>query len=345
MDRTIAVWLGPEQAGLLRQAADAAELDVVAAGSPARGQTGGVAEQLGGAPIDDLRAMLATADAKLILIAAPDSFGAGPDPADAAAIRAAHARGVRVATLEPIPAAAMDLASGGWTDSGPGPRPADVIRFCPLARLSAPYRSAAEVLTGFGHIRMMQVESWSAPAEGSLGARLYGAMDLILSLLGEPEFIDAAYIGPGHGKGVHSLPGESLRGLHGDLTANLRFADGRAAGLAVSNQVGRWNRTATLVGPAGRLRIFDDGFEWVAPDGSKTDELRQPARKRGQEPALAHSAAALADALGRMLDPAIPDPGPTDHGTLLAMSQAALLSARTGQAESPTTIKHMAGAV
>jgi len=345
MDRTIAAWLAPEQASLLRHAAHAAELRVVAAGSPARGQTGGVAEQLGGAPIGDLRTMLATTDAGLILIAAPESFGAGPDPADAGAIRAAHARGVKIATLEPIPAAALDLASGGWTESGLGPRPVDVIRFCPLARLSAPFRAAAEVLAGFGHIRMMQVESWSVPAEGSLGARLYGAMELVLSLLGEPELIDAAYVARGHGKGVHSLPGESLRGLDGDLTANLRFADGRAAGLAVSNQAGRWNRTTTLVGPAGRLRIFDDGFEWIAPDGAKTDELRSPARKRGAEPAVPLSAAALADALARLLDPAIPDPGPTDHATVLAMGQAALLSARTGQAESPATIKHMAGAV
>ena len=64
--------------------------------------------------------------------------------------------------------------------------------------------------------------------------------EAFLSLLGEPETIDAAYIAPGHGKGVHALPGESLRGLEGDLTANLRFADGRAAGLAVSNQGARW---------------------------------------------------------------------------------------------------------
>jgi hypothetical protein len=345
MDRTIAAWLGPEHVPLLQQAAKAAELRVVAAGSPARGQSAGVADQLGGAPVDDLRAMLGSIEAKLILIAAPEQFGASPDPGDAAAIRAAQARGVTVATLEPIPAAALDLASGEWSEAKQGPRPVDAIRFCPLARFSPPFRSAAEVLANFGHIRLVQVESWSTPVEGSLGARLYGAMDLILSLLGEPEAIDAAYVAPGHGKGVHALPGESLRGLHGDLTANLRFADGRAAGIAVSNQAGRWNRTATLVGAGGRLRIFDDGFEWIGADGIKADELRQPRRKRGEEPALPHSAAALADSLARLVDPAIPDPGPADHATLLAMGQAALLSVRTGQAESPTTIKHMAGAV
>ena len=52
----------------------------------------------------------------------------------------------------------------------------------------------------------------------------------------------------------------------------------------------------------------------------------------------------VAESLARLLDPGIPDPGPADHATLLAMGQAALLSARTGQAESPATIKHMVGA-
>ncbi len=344
MDRTVAAWLGPEQVSLLRHAARVAELKVVAAGSPARGQTGGVAEELRAQPVGDLRAMLTSTEAKLILIAAPEQFGAGPDPADAAAIRAAHARGAKIAVLEPVPAAALDLVSGGWTESGPGPRAVDVIRFCPLARLSGAFRGAADVLGSFGHIRTVHVESWSTPAEGSLGARLYGALELVLSLLGEPESIDAAYVEPNHGRALHALPGETLRGLHGDITANLRFSDGRAAGIAVSNQAGRWNRTTTLLGSGGRLRVYDDGFEWVASDGKKADEMRQPGRKRGGDPEIPHSAAALAESLGRLLDPGSPDPGPADHATLLAMGQAALLSARTGQAESPATIKHMVGA-
>jgi predicted dehydrogenase len=344
MDRTIAAWLAPEQIPLLREAVRAAELKVVAAGTPVRGQSALVADALGGSPIDDLRAMLSGAEARLVLIAAPDNFGAGPSPDDAGAVRAAHLRGVRIAAMEPIPAAALDLASGGWTGAGEGPRPVEVIRACPLARLSAPFRAATEVLASFGHVRAVCFESWCTPAETSLGALLYGAMDLVHSMLGEPEMIDATYVAPAHGRGVHSLPGESLRGLHGDLTANLRFADGRAASVVLSDHAGRWNRTITLLGPAGRLRMYDDGFEWVSPEGTKADESRQPRRTRGSEPAIPHSAAALADSLARMLDPGVPDPGPADQATLLAMAQAALLSARTIQPESPTTIKQMAGA-
>jgi hypothetical protein len=142
---------------------------------------------------------------------------------------------------------------------------------------------------------------------------------------------------------VHALAGESLRGLSGDLTATLRFADGRAAGLVASDQGGRWNRTVSLVGAGGRLRIFDDGFEWIGPDGRKLDESRPSERVRGEEP-VSHAAAAIAEGIARLLDVGIPEGGPLDHATVLAMSQAVLLSARTSEPESPGTIRHMVGA-
>lgn len=313
-----------------------------AAGSPIRGHSNAVATELQTKPLDDLRAMLASAEADLVLIGDPGGFGTGANQDDAGAVQAARARAVKVATMEPIPGAALDLVSGGWQSSSGGLSAADAIRFCPLARLAGPFREATEVLQNFGHIRTVAVEAWCSPRDGSLGARLYSGLELILGLLGEPESVDAAYVFPGHGQGVHALPGESLRGLHGDLTANLRFADGRAASLVASDQGGRWNRTATLVGPTGRLRIFDDGFEWIGPDGAKLDQSRPAARKRGSEPEVPHAVAAIAESLTRMLDPGVPDPGPADHASILAAGQAALLSARTGQAESPATIKRMA---
>lgn len=333
MARTMAAWVAPEQIGLVQAAAKAAQVSIVAAGSPVKGQTGSAAERLGGRPTDDLRAMLATVDASLILIAAPALFGSSASTDDSAAVRSAHARGVRIVAMEPIPAAAMDLTGGGWTETGEGARAVDVVRFAPLARDSASFRGAADVLAQFGHVRSVLVECWCSAAEGSLGARVYDGMHLIHSLLGEPETVDASYAEPGQGKGLHALPGESLRGLAGDLTANLRFGDGRAAALAASDRAGRWGRMATLIGPAGRLWIGDAGFGWIDPDGRIVDESTF---------AGADSAAALGDRLARILD--APDTGPVDHGTILAMGQAALLSARTAQAESPATIKHMAGA-
>jgi hypothetical protein len=96
----------------------------------------------------------------------------------------------------------------------------------------------------------------------------------------------------------------------------------------------------TLVGVSGRLRVLDHGFEWVGPDGRIVDEMRAGDSASGLEGA----AAAMADALGRLMDDAIPSPAPTDHAAVLSMAQALLLSTRTGEAESPGTIRRMMGA-
>lgn len=339
MDRRVAVWMAPEQVGLIREVAQAAELSIVAAGCWGRGLSPTVAVELEAKPIDDLRAALASLEVDLFLIAAAGSFGVGAASEDSAAVLGAHARDVKVATLEPIPAAALDLTGGGWLDGAI--RPVDVLRFVPRSRLSSSFRDAAEVIESFGTVRSMSIEAWCSPAEGSLGARLYASLELILALMGEPETIDAACAMPRVGASLHALPGETLRDLHGDMTANLRFSDGRVAGLIASDQAGRWNRSVTLVGDSGRLRIVDDGFEWIGSDGTTLDQSKPRARRGKDAPSLA--AIALADSLNRLLDPAIPDPGPTNHAAILAISQAALLSARTGQGESPATIRRMVG--
>ncbi|MBL9031758.1 MAG: hypothetical protein JNM80_08625 [Phycisphaerae bacterium] len=332
--RRVVVWLAPHQTQLVRQIADLAQLQLVGVGTASRGQ--GVASELDAPSHDDLRAALAATPADLVWIASPGSFGVSSD--DASALDEAHRRGTRVATLEPIPASALVLGEPAWNAViGAG-----AIRFIPSMRAAPSLRDAAEVVAAFGEITALLVESLGSPREGTLGARFYAALDLVLGFLGEPETIDAAYVSPVPGPALHALPSESLRDLSGHLTANLRYADGRAAAVAASDHAGRWSRVVTLLGPSGRLRCYDDGFEWIGPEGERRDQSRST-RVRGQEPATPPAAAAIADALSRMLDPSVPDVGPGDHATVLAMGQAALLSARTAQAESPVTIKRMVG--
>jgi predicted dehydrogenase len=336
--RRAIVWLNPEQAPLVRSVAHAAELTIVAAGSPAKGQSGHVAAELDTKACDDLRAVLATAECELVWIAAAGGFGASPGTDDAASVSIAQGRGVTIATLEPIPASALALESG-WTVDSNGICPLDAVRFVPLARHSAPFRDASELLPGFGEIGTLAVESWSGPGEGSLGAHLYGALELVHALMGEPETIEATYVSAAPGRSMHALPGESLRDLHGDLTANLRFADGRAAALVCSDRAGRWSRAATLIGPGGRFRILDDSFEWIGPGGDRLDQSKPRPRKAQSPPEIT----ALATALTRILEPGPPEAAPTDHAAVLAIAQAALLSCRTGQGESPATIRRMLG--
>lgn len=385
------VWLDPEQVPLVRAVAAQIDLPIVAAGSPTRGRSREVAEALaqsleggegmggrgGGGiePADDLRAALAATQSGAVWIAAAGSFGAeSAGGADLDALRACRARGVKIATLEPIPASALELAAAAGGGFGDDPAAPELVRFIPRARLSRAVLEAAEVLSAFGPVRTVAFEGWSGRGEGTLGSRLLDAMDVVAWLLGEPETIDAAYMWPGKGVregglaagamgdgsivggggsggggGLHLLPAETLRGLRGDMTLNCRFADGRGAGVVISDQAGRWNRSLMLVGPGGRIRVYDDGFEWVGPDGVRVDASRALGVARSDAVGSAaggaapgRSAAVIAEALERYFSGREGSVPPLDMRRLLTMTGAALLSARTGEAESPATIARMA---
>lgn len=336
--RTI-VWLERSQVELMSAVRAASGLEVVGAGSPVKGQSAAVADALGTAAVTDLRAVLATGECELVLIGAPGLFGTDAD--DASALAQARARRVRVATLEPIPACALDLGAPQWAGGRAAARPVDAVRFIPLTRTGAAFRQVEQVLDDFGPIQSVVIEMWSRQEEGSLGARLFDALDLVVALLGEPETVDAVWSAGQEAAGPASPPGQSLRDLHGDLVALLRFGDGRQATLAASDRGGRWNRNVTLLGGGGRLRVYDDGFEWIGPAGVRVDSSRSATARRDQSPSPPHAVAAMADALDRWLDPAQPESGVVNHEAVHVVAQAALLSARTRHAESPEAIRRM----
>ncbi|MBX3404750.1 MAG: hypothetical protein KF699_15165 [Phycisphaeraceae bacterium] len=402
------LWADPAQAGWLAAVVERAGLAVVGVGSPEPGRAGALAAAMGldlGATRvwDDLRAALATGDADLVLLAAPGDFAGGQrqgamDSEDASALAACRARGVRIASIEPMPASVLQLGAAVPTpsiDAAPGEPAGDVIaastgagvvlgpgapvvvdepeprvrgraidagggwaRVLPLLRHCRAMREAVDLFEHLGPVRTAVFEGWSGPGQGTLGARLFDAMDTLVWLLGAPEQVDAAYVWPARARPIHATTGETLRGLEGDLTANLRFADGRAAAVAVSDRAGRWSRSVTLIGEGGRLRVTDDGaggsggaggtgtggFVWLSADGLTVDASRPARRKRGQEerPDEAFVDAA-SEQVARLLDQRIPPPAPTDYAAVLAAAGAALLSARTGEAESPRTILRMAG--
>lgn len=340
--RSTLVWLHREQVEFVRSLADAANLTIIAAGSPARGSSAAVASECGGEPFDDLRAAIAETRAELVLLATASGVAQADPASDRRTLAAARARGVRIASFEPIPSSVTELASG-WLRSEDGPPASDALRFIGLTRRSRPFRDAAEVFAEFGQPRVVQVEAWCRSAESSLASRLIAAIDTTLGVLGEPESIDAVYVGPALAQGVHALPGASLQDLHGDLIATLRYADGRAATIAASDAAARWNTTTTLLSEQGRLRLYDDGFEWIGPAGQKRDQLRLKKIGRGESAQAAMGVHAVADELSRLLDPSIPDDGPSNVAALLCVAQAALLSARTGQPESPATFRRVLG--
>ncbi len=335
--RSAVFWLRPDQVSLAHDVAAAADLKLEFVGSPVRGESGSLAKQLSTEPADDLRSTLAESSASLVLLLDPGEFGREYLAADDRALSAARAKGVRIASLEPIPASALSLQRPGSTETEDSAGTPESIRILPLLRHSLRYREATETIEQFGRVRTLSVEMYNAAGEGSLGSQLFSALDAVIGQFGTPETIDASFVSPAHGQGLHTIPGDTLRGLSGDLTALMRFPDGRSATIVASDNAGRWNRVVTMLGPAGRLRIFDDGFEFLGPTGVKVDEARH--RRTAKSPT--HAVEEIADAIDRLLNPHIPAPTPLDALSILSTAQAALLSTRTGQPESPETIRRM----
>ncbi len=334
------VWLGHDQAEVVRAVAGRTGLRVVEAGSPTDPGPASVSP-LGfddAQPFTDLRQALATTSASLVLLArglhaAPDEGSAGMEPSEL--IRLCRARRLRELTWEPLFA--------GLSEPSPADDADAFVRFIPYFSESRAFGAARDVLIAFGPARTLSVALRCGRGQGSVAARLLDAMQLVHSLLGSPDSIDAAAVTRVAPSGVHMAPAESLAALRGDLTANLRFAGARAASISLSDRAGRWFRGVSVIGERGCIRLDESGFEHIDPSGAVVDHSTIRGKK-AETPARVDAGAvsAFADQISRALDPHVPRPEPFDTGAVMAMCEAALLSARTGQPESPATVLRMA---
>ena len=118
------------------------------------------------------------------------------------------------------------------------------------------------------------------------------------------------------------------------MTLNVRFARGCCACVAASAGAGAWFRRVTICGPGGRLRIGDLDHEWMGADG----ETIEPATPKD----AATAGARIGEQMIRVLEDldAGSDP-PPDTARLLALCEAARLSCRTGQGETPQKLLEM----
>lgn len=326
-------WLRAEQLPLVRSIAEQADLRIVAAGTDDRGRSGAIASELGAdvRAENDLRAAISATDAAFVLLADPGDFG--EQPADAAAVAGARGRGVSVCSLEAIPPSVAAIGASEWTQTVEGsPLHFHVINAA-SPQANTPVSEALHAMENFGEITAMAVSVTAGPDAGSLGARIFAAMDLLFLFAGQPELISASIVQPRTMRGPRA---ERLAQTQGTLTASVRFADHRAATILASNQSNPWHHGLTVLGAGGRMRVWDDGFAWTDPQGRVIDEHRV------ESPASTNPAAAsLAERVRRALE----TPKPRTHNaTVLAMAETALLSARTGNAESPSTLLRVAGA-
>ena len=336
--RTI-LWLDPQQVAFAHHIAQTVPLKVIAWGFPpgARPAADDPTEAFPDATrFDNPRRILRDNEPAFFLqlsgAPAADAPGDGPPSDDPEFMEECRDRAITVASLEPTPATAS--ACSEFSHAG-APDPAHII---PLIRDTSAWRDAAEAIEHFGPIRTVTISCRAPARTGSLAARLLDAMHLFHALLGLPESIDAAHAAPSAPGGGPPVTSRSLRRIRGDLTANLRVGLQRAASLTVSDRAGQWFRGVTLLAESGCLRLDERGFEHHDPEGALI-------ASSSVEPERLHPDAAVdavSHTLRRLLDHHRPPMAPIDHRTILAMCEAAVLSAATGQAESPQTILQIA---
>jgi predicted dehydrogenase len=310
--RRAMVWCEPTFRSSIAEVIEAAGLEVKAVGGPDSIFAGELATLLESERADDLRLAAQREDLDLAFIAATLA-------GESDAVSQLESSGLRVVSLEPLPGSLTELTSARDL--------AEEAVFAPLMRRCAGFRSATDVLAHFGEPRCVNIFFRSGKGQGSLYGRLFDAMDIIHTLCGEPEQLDAAFASP-----VPGLPGvpEALRGMRGSITINMRFSDNRCACVAASDQAGAWFRGVTVLGEEGCLRIHDDGFEWINAEGEKVDSTPP-----GEQPGYA---ALVADQINRLIERKDQSDLPLDVGRLLALCESARLSCRTGQSETPRKI-------
>lgn len=325
----VVVWCTLDQMNLARRAAELSGLTIIAAGSPETGQTGSLAGALGCKPCDDLRAAMVESVCDAFVMLAVGEFGMGDSAtADTRALDAAHARGVKILSLEPVVA---DLAD--WTALGADAPSsiATIVRPLGMVRRARRYRELEEILRDFGPVHSLSLSLAGPRTEGSLAARLLSALDCASAIIGEPIAVAGAL-------SARSMRSENrLRSLSGDCAASLRTATGQVGSLMLCDRIARHDLHLTLHGDGGVIRYQTDSLLWLGKDGVPVETS-----SFGPQSAVT-GARLLADELSRQLYPGAAEHGPVRWASVLAAAQAVLLSAATGQVESPETIRRMNG--
>ena len=317
------VWTDANTAPTLAQAVGQMghTLHTVGVGGPRSAAVEQLARPLELEPYDDLRLLLRDHPAHLLLLGTME--GVAVDDLLTAADPPLH-----ILSLEPMAASLQTLAElhapliKGRSASSTAMEAATLT---PLpAFLSAPgFRAAADPYEVLGEPRCLSLLSMGQPAHGSLFARLLDGWLTLLSFAAMPETIDASLTSP-----AGDIP-ETLDQLTGHLSAHARFTDGGAAVLSLCDRAGETRRQLEVIGADGHLHVTDGNYRLRHADGSEVDHTDPP-----QEPL------AFADLVADQWQQHLHRPEPLGaasprHADALACCLACLLSARTGQPESP----------
>lgn len=313
----VVVWTDPQRAARDGQIIDrmAPAIRVVGVGGPRTAEIDALARRLDCAHDDDFRKLIVQHPGATLLLGAATDF----QLADA----------VPVVALDVQTDAIEDLATlqEAYARHGAGSRLA-----APGFLRAAGWSSAADPLQVVGAPQHVSVLSFGHAADCSLAARLMDAWRTVLTLTDMPQSIDASLAGPLGG----SVP-QSLYGLTGHMAGHARLPGGGAAVVQVSDRAAQHLRQMHLIGKGGRLAVDDAGYQLFGADGEVMDQSRGKARMPAGFIDLV-----VADWQGAIRQPPTATPlGREIELAAMACCLASVLSARTGEAESPAKLIEM----
>ncbi|QQS08916.1 MAG: hypothetical protein IPK69_13205 [Phycisphaerales bacterium] len=296
---------------------------------------------------DDLRAGLAEFTSALEPSSTPSSSPATPSglvlllstdslhtPATRPAFDLISARDCLCVSTFPIPGTLMQ------------PIPPSPPRVLGMPHATSTARALLDALADehLGHIRSLSLTIHAPPTHAPAGALLFAALDLLRAILGEPEETIAFHTPPSpttHSTTssnsarapLHLASGDSLLTLHGDATLLARTPHGATATIHASNMAQTHDWHATILTTTSEVHLTPRSLH-IRPG----DDAPPSPADADNHPST--STTLLAESLARMLDTSRPSESP-DLANVLPITQAALLSMRTGHAESPERVRRL----
>lgn len=313
------MWTNAGRAALAGQLLDVMGAGVrpLGVGGPRCAEVDALSKHLGCPAESDLRKLLIDRPAAFLLVMSLED-------ATISDLKAAAANGSRVLCLEPVAAELSELESAD-TPGQPG-----AIRCVPAFTQSPGYLAAADPHEQIDGPSLVRFSSHGPPGRGSLFARLLDGWATALGFTPLPETIDARLrrpAGPGSANGNDAL---RPRAIAGWLSAHARTADGGAvlieAGDTAADPVPR--RELSVVSGRVQLRVDDTSYQLHA-DAADAPDAGGDAGKRLTFVDL------LTASWHRLMERPGPAAPPHQQAQALACVHACLLSARTGQPESP----------
>ncbi|XAL99212.1 hypothetical protein OT109_16725 [Phycisphaeraceae bacterium D3-23] len=296
----------------------------IAVGGPRGGAPADLAKSLGVPGFDDLRQMLVEYPGAFLLLACTQD----ESPSDLAAALAA---GTTVVSLEP---ASTTLA--GYAELDRPTRAADDAatytgRLIELPRFTHTpgFAAAADSHDILGDRRSLSLTAIGGEGDGSLFMRLHDAWATALVFCDLPETIHASIAGP---------PGTTIEGprmLSGRVSAHAQCPGGCGVLLFATDHSPAPAQSLTVLGDHGQLTATPTGYRLTRQDGTVEDEKEStPAPPRIDQ---------TANQWRRLIDQraSTDEPGTRREQAALACTLATLLSAKTGQPESPQRVMQM----